>query len=82
MRLPSKVNTFSDSVIALFAPILEKLKKQDMTPHELLLALRTKTSQISIFFDALDCLYALGKIEIPDGTEVLRYVEKNNVRTV
>jgi len=79
MRLPSKVNTFSDSVIALFTPILEKLKKRDMTPHELLEATRTKVSEISIFLDALDCLYKLGKIEIPEGTEVLRYVKKNNV---
>lgn len=79
MRLPSKVNMFSDSVIALFAPILEKLEKQDMTPHELYLEMRTKESGISIFFDALDCLYVLGKIEIPEGTEVLRCVKADNV---
>jgi hypothetical protein len=79
MRLPSKVNTFSDSVIALFTPILEKLEKQDMTPHELLVATRIKVSEISIFLDALDCLYKLGKIEIPEGAEVLRYVKKDSV---
>ena len=79
MRMPSKVNSFSDSVIALFAPILEKLEKRDMAPHDLLIATRTKVSEISIFLDALDCLYKLGKIEIPEGTEVLRYVKKNNV---
>jgi hypothetical protein len=79
MRLPSKVNTFSDSIIALFTPILEKLEKRDMTPHELLVATRTKVSEISIFLDALDCLYKLGKIEILEGMEVLRYVKKSNV---
>jgi len=77
--MPSKVNSFSDSVIVLFAPILEKLGKRDMTPRELLKATRAKVSEISIFIDALDCLYALGVIEIPEGTEVLRYVKKNNV---
>ena len=80
MRLPSKVNSFSESVVALFTPILEKLEKRDMTPHELLAATRTKVSEISIFLDALDCLYKLGKIEIPEGTEVLRYVKENNVQ--
>jgi len=80
MRLPSKVNSFSESVVALFTPILEKLEKQDMTPHELLAATRTKVSEISIFLDALDCLYKLGRIEIPEGTEVLRYVKENNVQ--
>lgn len=79
MRMPSKVNSFSDSVIALFVPILEKLEKRDMTPHDLLVAIRTMVSEISIFLDALDCLYKLGRIEIPEGTEVLRYVKKNNV---
>jgi len=79
MRMPSKVNSFSDSVISLFAPILERLEKRDMTPHDLLVATRTRVSEISIFLDALDCLYKLGKIEIPEGTEVLRYVKKNNV---
>lgn len=80
MRMPSKVNSYSDSVIALFAPILEKLEEQDMTPHELLEATRTKVSEISVFLDALDCLYKLGQIEIPEGMEVLRYVKTNNMR--
>ena len=77
--MPSKVNSFSDSVIALFTPILKKLEKQDMTPHDLFVATKTKVSEISVFLDALDCLYKLGKIEIPEGTEVLRYVKKDNV---
>jgi hypothetical protein len=77
--MPSKVNSFSDSVIAIFAPILEELQKRDMTPHDLLEATRTRVSEISVFLDALDCLYKLGKIEIPEGTEVLRYAEADNV---
>lgn len=79
MRMPSKVNSYSDSVISLFAPILEKLEERDMTPHELLEATRTKVSEISVFLDALDCLYKLGQIEIPEGMEVLRYVKTNNM---
>ena len=79
MKMPSKVNSFSDSVIALFAPILEKLEERDMTPHELLEATKTKVLEISVFLDALDCLYKLGRIEIPDGTEVLHYAKANNM---
>jgi len=78
--MPSKVNSYSDSVIALFAPILENLEERDMTPHELLEATRTKVSEISVFLDALDCLYKLGQIEIPEGMEVLRYAKTNNMR--
>jgi hypothetical protein len=51
-----------------------------MIPHELLEATRTKVSEISVFLDALDCLYKLGQIEIPEGMEVLRYVKTNNMR--
>ena len=58
---------------------LEKLEKRDMTPHELLVETKTKVSEISIFLDALDCLYKLGKVEIPEGTEVLRYVKKSDM---
>ena len=82
MRMPSKVNSYSDSVISLFAPILEKLEERDMTPHELLEATRTKVSEISVFLDALDCLYKLGQIEIPEGMEVLRYAKTNNMRQI
>lgn len=78
--MPSKVNSYSDNVISLFVPILEKLEERDMTPHELLEATRTKVSEISVFLDALDCLYKLGQIEIPEGMEVLRYVKTNNMR--
>jgi hypothetical protein len=80
--MPSKVNSYSDSVIALFAPILENLEERDMTPHELLEATRTKVSEISVFLDALDCLYKLGQIEIPEGMEVLRYAKTNNMRQI
>ena len=79
MRMPSKVNTFSDSVIALFTPILENLEQRDMTPHELLAETNTKVSDIGIFLDALDCLYKLGMVDVPDGMEVLRYAKKGNV---
>jgi hypothetical protein len=51
-----------------------------MTPHELLEATKTKVSEISVFLDALDCLYKLGRIEIPDGMEVLHYVKADNLR--
>mgnify|MGYP006910107360 CR=1 FL=1 len=35
-----------------------------------------------LVLDALDCLYKLGQIEIPDGTEVLHYVKADNMREV
>ena len=79
MKMPSKVNSFSESVIALFTPILERLQEQPMTPHDLFNSIKATAKEMGRFLDALDCLYAVGKIEIPEGTEELRYVETSNV---
>ncbi|WP_446715286.1 ABC-three component system middle component 7 [Caloramator sp. Dgby_cultured_2] len=35
MRLPNKVTSYSNSIIALFPGILEALSQQDMSPKEL-----------------------------------------------
>lgn len=74
MRLPNKVTPFSDSVISLFPIILECLKQHDMSPRDLF-EHSVPGKDISIFLDALDCLFALGKIEITEETGVLHYVD-------
>lgn len=78
MRLPSKVTPFSDSVISLFPTILECLEQQDMSPHDLFERL-SSGKDISVFMNALDCLFALGQIEIKEETGVLHYVGRNSV---
>ena len=42
--------------------------------HELYKRVIKKMSGVNEFIDALDCLYALGKIEFDEKEEVLRYV--------
>lgn len=74
MKLPSKVTPFSKSTIAHFPAILESLESEELTPSELYSKNKRKFGDMADFIDALDCLYALGKIEITsEGT--LRYVE-------
>lgn len=74
MRLPSKVTPFSKSTIAHFPAILEPLESEELTPSELYKKAKSKCGGMSGYLDALDCLYALGKIEItPEG--MLRYVD-------
>lgn len=79
MRLPNKDTPYADSVIALFPPILNYLqsgnvKVQDMYNH----ALQQKWDSAN-FFSALDCLFALGRIDIDKERLVLRHVEENPV---
>ena len=67
MRLPSKVTPYSSSIVALFPIILETLTIRDMTPNELLEQIRTDRFNMGDFLSALDCLFALGKIELIEG---------------
>ncbi len=78
MRLPSKVTSYNDSVIAKFPLILHALSVCDMTPAQLFDTVKRKGKFKTIreFIEILDCLYVLEKIELRYG-EVLHYVEKD-----
>ena len=75
MRLPNKVTSYTNSVISLFPDILEALAQQDMSPKELFELTSTRKKDMADFLSALDCLFALGKIELVEEGRVLHYVE-------
>jgi hypothetical protein len=72
MKLPGKSTPYKSSVIALFPEILSILKADDCSVLELF----KKSSILSVgdYMNALDCLYALGKIEITEEGGLLHYV--------
>lgn len=79
MRLPNKVIPYTNSVIALFPDILEALAQQDMSPKELFEVTVFRKKDMADFLSALNCLFALGKIELIEEGRVLRYVKGNSV---
>lgn len=79
MRLPNKVTPYAKSVIARFPEILTMLQGQDLTPNELLEALVDDRENMSEILDALDCLFALGKVELIQEGSRLHYVERNSL---
>lgn len=79
MRLPNKVIPYTNSVIALFPDILEALAQQDMSPKELFEVTAFRKKDMADFLSALNCLFALGKIELIEEGRVLRYVKGNSV---
>lgn len=79
MRLPNKVIPYTNSVIALFPDILEALAQQDMSPKELLELISNRKKDMADFLSALNCLFALGKIELIEEGRVLRYVKGNSM---
>ena len=79
MRLPNKVTPYSKSVIARFPDILTILREQDLTPNELLETMVSDRNNMSEILDALDCLFALRKIELLQEGSRLHYVERDSV---
>ena len=75
MKLPNKITAYKESIIGKLYPLLSTLMPQDMSIY--VLYKETKNSFITTaeFIDAIDCLFAVGAIEIleKDGTEVLHY---------
>jgi len=74
MRFPSKNTSFSDSIIAKFPIVLGVLERADVSASELYRAVKDTTEDIGEFIEILDCLYALGKLELNAETRSLHYV--------
>ena len=69
MRLPSKSTPYEKSVLALFPKILHVLREQETDVSKLFTA--AGIDNYSDYMSALDCLYALGKIELDPETDTL-----------
>lgn len=80
MRLPDKVTIYDDSILACFEPILRTLQHGNMTAPTLYDKVkRSLREDIGLFVEALDCLFALGKVDFADGTEELIYVAGDSI---
>ena len=74
MRLPSKVTPFMDSILYIFPLLLNEIKKEDIAPMTLFGKIKNRVDGISNFLIALDCLFALNRIELKEKTGVISYV--------
>lgn len=79
MRLPNKVISYTNSVIALSPDILEALTQQDMSPKELFEITTLRKNDMADFLSALNCLFALGKIELINEGRMLHYVKRDSM---
>jgi hypothetical protein len=75
MRLPNKINSYNESIIAKFPIVLDVLEKGDLQVSVLYTAVRKSTDDVGDFMEILDCLYALGKVEFIEKERVLHYVD-------
>lgn len=79
MRLPNKVTPYSHSIVARFPDILEVLEQQSMSLKELLEQTTSGKKDIGDFLSALDCLFALGKIELIEEGRIIHYVDRDSM---
>jgi hypothetical protein len=74
MLFPNKVFTYDESVLSKLSVILKKLKRHPMSVKNLYQQVIKEMDGVNEFIDALDCLYALHKIEYDETEGVIRYV--------
>ena len=74
MRLPNKVTSYSESVLSKLPIVLDRLTDGDVSPYVLYQDVVDKFAGVSEYIDALDCLFALKKIEFSVTEGVLHYV--------
>lgn len=65
MLLPSKLFSYQESVLPLLPEILTRLD-EPQSPRTLAQTVSGVTNNPTRLIDALDCLYALGKITLTD----------------
>ena len=75
MLFPNKLFTYSESVISKLPIILIELQRESISAVELYKRVADRLTGVSEYLDALDCLYALRKIEFDEEEGVLRYVD-------
>ncbi len=68
MRFPNKVNRYKSTVIYLMVVIINALDAE-MKPVDLFIKL-SKKLDAKDFYEALSCLYALGKVEFNEKGEL------------
>lgn len=74
MLLPNKLYSYNESVLSKLPIVLKTLEEEDYGVSDLYWATKRYFSSVNEYIDALDCLYALNRIELDNNNGVLRYV--------
>ena len=74
MLLPNKLFSYEESILSRFPVVLSVLEEKPMRVSELYKKLNDYVESVNDFIEILDCLYALGKIELDGEEGVLKYV--------
>ena len=75
MKLPNKLFSYNESILSKFPIVLNELnEKEYITIYQLYVNVIGKFDSVSEFLEALECLYALRKIDYDFKLRRIRYV--------
>ena len=74
MLLPNKLFSYEESILSRFPVMLSVLEEKPMRVSELYKKMNDYVESVNDFIEILDCLYALGQIELDGEEGVLKYV--------
>lgn len=72
MRLPNKITPYNESILPTLVKVLSAIDGKSARPLDLY---KKSKCDISSYSEALDCLFALGKIDFDDEGRRLRRVD-------
>lgn len=75
MKFPDKVTPFNMSTFPLMVLILKALAKEDLKPSQIAKTATKNGFTVTDAMESLECLYALGKIELTDSERKIHYVD-------
>lgn len=70
MKLPNKINSYNESNISKFVPIIEILIKKDENIYLLYKKTLKYFKDVEEYIDTLDCLFAMKKIILLESGEI------------
>ena len=70
MQLPNKLYSYQKSTLVLLPKVLKELETGSKSVQELYSILYPLLDEATDFLSAMDCLYALGKVDTTDEGEV------------
>jgi hypothetical protein len=70
VRFPSKVTPYGESILPMAGELMERIPRDGLSVLELFRYSKTKGCSTSDFFQILDFLYMIGRLEVNRNKEV------------
>ena len=70
MQLPNKLYSYKSSTLSLIPIVLDEIKDESLPVRTLYERVRPSLKDATDFMSVMDCLYALGAVDLNDEGEV------------